>query len=217
MTAYVTERTLAKKTKEWLKAIEPFNVHDLKLSVQDSALLVIDMQRFFIRPGASVYLPASDAVIGNVKRMIEAFRKAERPVIYTAHVHHPDGIDAGIIGWWWADMCKDGTPEAQVDDRIAPLAGEKIVKKHRYSAFFDTDLGTVLRCQEIKDLVITGVMTNMCCETTAREAFMRDYRVFFLADATATATEEMHMASLLNLALGFAHVATTDEILTQLP
>jgi nicotinamidase-related amidase len=217
MTVYVTEKTLKKKTKEWLAAIAAWNTHELELSVPDSALLVIDMQRFFTRPEGAAYMPACDAVIKNIRRLIDAFRKAKRPVIYTTHVHHPDGIDAGMIGWWWADMCKDGASDAEVDDRIAPLPNEKLIKKHRYSAFFDTDLETILRCQKIKDLVITGVMTNMCCETTAREAFMRDYRVFFVADATATANEEMHLASLLNLAIGFAHVTTTDDLLGQLP
>jgi nicotinamidase-related amidase len=215
LAAYVTEKTIARKTKEWLTAIAPLNTRSLDLAVPDSALLVIDMQRFFTRPEGAAYMHACDAIIENIRRLIDAFRKAKRPVIYTTHVHHPDGLDAGMIGWW-AEMCKEGTPDSEVDCRIAPLPNEKVIRKHRYRAFFDTDLETILRCQKIKDLVITGVMTNMCCETTAREAFMRDYRVFFTADATGTVTEEMHLASLMNLALGFAFVTRTGEILSQI-
>ncbi|MCI0474025.1 MAG: isochorismatase family protein, partial [Ignavibacteria bacterium] len=70
--------------------------------------------------------------------------------------------------------------------------------------------------QKIEDVVITGIMTNMCCESTARDAYFRDYRVFFLSDGTGSINEEMHLASLLNLAFGFACVTTADEVSAQL-
>jgi isochorismate hydrolase len=69
---------------------------------------------------------------------------------------------------------------------------------------------------KVEDLILTGVMTNMCCESTARDAYFRDYRVFFPADATAATTEEMHRASLINLAYGFASITTTEKLLDQL-
>jgi nicotinamidase-related amidase len=69
---------------------------------------------------------------------------------------------------------------------------------------------------KVEDLVITGIMTNMCCESTARDAYFRDYRVFFLADATGSISEEMQLASLLNLAFGFAWVTSVNTILEQL-
>jgi nicotinamidase-related amidase len=96
------------------------------------------------------------------------------------------------------------------------MPDEKVVLKHRYSAFYNTDLETVLRCLKVEDVVVAGVMTNMCCESTARDAYYRDYRVFFLADATGTINEEMNLASLLNLAFGFAYVTTSDVISAQL-
>lgn len=68
----------------------------------------------------------------------------------------------------------------------------------------------------MEDVVVSGIMTNMCRESTARDASYRDYRVFFLADGTGTINEEMHLASLLNLAFGFAYVTTSDAIATQL-
>ena len=109
-------------------------------------------------------------------------------------------------------MCLENSPESEIFPDLKPLAAEKIVEKHRYSAFYNTDLETLLRCQKITSLVITGVMTNMCCESTARDAYFRDYLIFFPADATATVTEEMHVASLLNLAFGFAVIVNTDQI-----
>lgn len=216
MPAYVSSDNIVSKSKEWLNQIAAFNTHQMSLNIDKAALLVIDMQKFFLDPNSPTYTESGPAIIPSVKRLIAAFRAAGRPVIYTKHVHHPDFIDAGIMKWWWEGACLEGSPESEIDDDIAPLANEKIILKHRYSAFYNTDLETILRCLKIEDLVITGVMTNMCCESTARDAYYRDYRVFFLADATGSINEEMHKASLLNLAFGFAMVTSAESIIKQI-
>jgi biuret amidohydrolase len=213
MPPYITPENLSEKTALWLNKIGRFNRHKLVPNTGKAALLVIDMQKHFLEPNSPAFTEGGPAIIPNVKNLIAAFRQANRPVIYTRHVHHPDKIDAGIMGWWWEGMCVEGTPESEIHDELAPAGREKVIAKHRYSAFYNTDLETVLRCLKIEDLVITGVMTNMCCESTARDAYFRDYRVFFLADATGSICEEMHLASLLNLAYGFAVVTTADEII----
>ncbi len=216
MESYVTEKSIGAKSREWLERISAFNTHRMRINREKAALLVIDMQRFFLDPSSPTFTCGGLAVLPNVKRLIEAFRSAGLPVIFTRHVHHPEGIDAGIMGWWWEGMCVEGTPESEVHDDIAPLPGEKVVTKHRYSSFYNTDLETILRCQKIEDVVVCGIMTNMCCESTARDAYYRDYRVFFPADGTGSINEEMHMASLLNLAFGFADVTSVDTIVEQL-
>ncbi|MDZ7797621.1 MAG: isochorismatase family cysteine hydrolase [Candidatus Marinimicrobia bacterium] len=111
--------------------------------------------------------------------------------------------------------CIEGSAESEIHPQLKPLPDEKVVCKHRYSSFYNTDLETVLRCMRIEDLVISGIMTNMCCESTARDAYYRDYRVFFPADATGSINEDMHLASLLNLAFGFAYVNSAAEIAEQ--
>jgi len=213
---YVTLENLAAKTLEWLGAIEPFNLHEMQLKREASALLVIDMQEFFLDPQSPTFTCGGLAILPNVKRLIEGFRAAKRPVIYTRHVHRADGSDAGIMGWWWEGMCVEGSPESEMHHDLAPQPGEPVILKRRYSAFYNTDLETVLRGFKVEDLVITGIMTNLCCETTARDAYMRDYRVFIPADATGSVCEEMHLASLLNLAFGFAYVTTTENVAIQL-
>ncbi len=112
-------------------------------------------------------------------------------------------------------MCIEGSPESEIHPELTPLPSEKVVLKHRYSAFYNTDLETVLRCLKVEDIVISGVMTNMCCESTARDAYNRDYRVFFPVDGTGSINEEMHLASLMNLAFGFAYVTTSEAISEQ--
>jgi ureidoacrylate peracid hydrolase len=173
------------------------------------------MQKFFLEPSSPTFTCGGIAIMDNIKKLIDTFRRAKMPVIYTCHTHHPNRIDAGIMEWWWEGMCLEGSPESNIHDAIAPQKGEKIIYKHRYSAFYNTDLETILRCQKIEDLVITGIMTNMCCESTARDAYYRDYRVFFIADATGSINEDMHIASLLNLAFGFAYITKTDDIVSE--
>ena len=214
MNPYVTPETIDAKADLWLEKISSFNQHEMKLNPDKCALLVIDMQKFFLEPQSPAFTCGGVAILPTIKRLIAAFRERGRPVIYTKHVHHPDNLDSGIMGWWWKGMCIEGSPESEVHHDIAPLRGEKVVLKHRYSAFYNTDLETVLRCLKIEDLVISGIMTNMCCESTARDAYYRDYRVFFLADGTGSINEEMHLASLLNLAFGFAFITNAERVIT---
>ncbi len=216
MESYVTSETIARDTARWLEGIAPYNQHAMQLTPHKSALLVIDMQRFFLDPASPTFTCGGLAILPIVKEVIGAFRNTHRPVIYTRHVHHPDHLDSGIMAWWWEGMCVEGSAESEIHPDLIPDPREKVIFKHRYSAFYNTDLETVLRCLKVEDLVVTGVMTNLCCESTARDAYYRDFRVFFLADGTATISEEMHMASLLNLSYGFAQVTTSDAISSQL-
>jgi len=216
MVPYVTSDSLEEKTEYWLYKIKPFNQHRMQLNKEKSALIVVDMQKFFLDPVSPTFTCGGLAILPTLKRLIQAFREANRPVIYTCHVHHPDQIDAGIMGWWWEGMCVEGSVESKVHDDIEPLPNEKVIYKHRYSAFYNTDLETVLRCLKVEDLVISGIMTNLCCESTARDAYYRDFRVFFLADSTGSINEEMHLASLLNLAYGFSFLTTANDITQEL-
>ena len=107
--------------------------------------LVVDMQLFFLDPVSPTYTCGGQAILPNIKKTIQAFRKADRPVIFTKHVHHADGLDAGIMEWWWEGMCLEGSPESEIHKDISPKPNEKVISKHRYSSFYNTDLETVLR------------------------------------------------------------------------
>ena len=107
----------------------------------------------------------------------------------------------------------EGSDQSEIYKELSPIKGERVIKKRRYSAFYQTDLELILRGLKTTNLIITGVMSNLCCETTARDAFMRDFRVFFIADGNCSATEEMHLSTLKNLAFGFAHVLTAEDMI----
>ena len=211
--SYVTLETLPEKTREWMSLIERQNKHKWPFDIKKAALLVIDMQRYFLEERAHGYTCGGVAVIGNVQKLIEHFRENKRPVIFTRIAYKKDGSDLGIIGKWWDEMPVDGEPAAEIDPRLNPLPNEQVITKNRYSAFYNTELDAILKKLVIKEVVITGVMTNICCESTARDAFFRDYMVRFVADATGSVKEEMHIGTLLNLAYAFADVCTTEEVL----
>jgi nicotinamidase-related amidase len=210
---YVTPDNLPVKAARWKKEISGYNLHRMQPHPKGTCLLVVDMQNYFLDSESPTFTPGGLAILSNVKKLISVFRQRKLPVIFTAHVHKSNRMDGGILGWWWEGMILEGTKDAEIHPDIAPLPEEKVVYKHRYSAFYNTDLEIVLRCLGVTDLIVTGVMTNLCCESTARDAYFRDYRVFFVLDATGTVDEELHLATLKNLAFGFAYVTDTEQIL----
>jgi ureidoacrylate peracid hydrolase len=214
----MNNQTLKQKTEQWLKEINPYNKHRMKLNPKKAALLVIDMQNDFINKGSMVYTPMAEAIVPNLKKLVSTCRKAKIPVIYTAHVHQDPKVDGGMTAQWWPEL-KDkkvlvaGSKGAKIYSEIAPKPNEKVIYKHRYSAFYNTDLEIVLRGLGVTDLIISGVMTNICCESTTRDAFFRDFRIFFLADGTGSIADDLHLGTLRALAYAFAYVTTVKEIL----
>jgi len=191
-------------SKDYLQHIEQYNIRQAWPVPEKAALLVIDMQLYF----KDVVQP----IVDNVISLIECFRANNRKIFFTRHGHRDPKTDGGMLARWWGDLILYGSAEWELIDELHVQAGDTIIDKNRYSAFFATELDGLLRKEGVEDLVITGVLTNCCCETTARDAFMRDYRVFFVADATAAPTEELHVASLKNLAYGFAHIVNTKDL-----
>lgn len=176
---------------------------------EKSALLVIDMQEYFLNPESPAYLPASPAIIPRVTALIDAFGAAGRPIYFSRHVDHAESNNA-LWRWWQRRVIET--------DRLSQLSREldvsrgKVIMKHEYDAFHHTDLDIQLKQQQISQVVICGVMTNLCCESTARAAFVNDFDVYFAADATATVNAGLHRASLLTLAHGFAAVTTAASL-----
>jgi isochorismate hydrolase len=189
---------------EYLAQIGRYNLRRARPAVDRIALLVIDMQGYF--------RVLAGSILANVHALLEACDRRGIPVFFTRHGHHDPAVDGGMLREWWGELIRYGSPEWHLLGELPSVRNASIVDKNRYSAFHGTQLDRSLRHAGVEELIICGVLTNCCCETTAREAFVRDYRVFFIADATATATEELHLASLKNLAYGFAHVVSTREI-----
>jgi isochorismate hydrolase len=191
-----------------LKELKLYRERKAEIDPQHCALLAIDMQNYFSR--------IAQPVLNNILKVAQSCRQKNIPVIFTQHGHIEPQKDGGILGEWWGELIVDGTEDWKFLSEMRIESRDRIIAKKRYSAFFETDLDKILRSRGIQDLIISGVMTNLCCETTARDAFMRDYRVFFLIDGTATRRSELHLATLKNLGFGFAYLLTCDELIQML-
>jgi len=193
---------------DWLSLIADWNVRRALPAADRCALLVIDMQQHFRATAAGI--------LDNLAGLVRICRQRGLPVFFTRHGHQDPAVDGGMLGVWWSDLIRRGSPQWELIPELAPVDPGSVIDKNRYSAFAGTDLEKRLKSAGVEDVIITGVLTNCCCETTAREAFVRDYRVFFVADATATVSRELHLASLKNLAFGFAYVVSTARLLQHL-
>jgi isochorismate hydrolase len=181
-----------------------------RIKKDECALLVIDMQKYFCDRSSDACVPDVESLLENIARLIAAFRSNKQPVFFTRHIDDPE--KPGLMFEWWRENILIGDPRSELSDKL-DTHGAVIIEKHQYDAFLNTDLETQLKTKKIGQVVICGVLTNLCCETTARSAFMRGFRVFFLGDATRTYTEDMHKATLLNLSYGFATVITVQDVL----
>lgn len=205
------------KKDKILGDITPYQHKKLVLNPEKSALLVVDMQNDFLNPKSLAYTENAKYIVANLQKLVKIARKKKIPVIYTAHCHQDPKIDGGMTAEWWPEIRNRqtlvaGSRGAEIIDELKPLPKEKVVYKHRYSAFYNTDLEIYLRGLGVTDLIVTGIMTGICVESTVRDAFFRDFRVFVVGDATAAGEQELHINSLKILAYAFAYITTTKEI-----
>src|SRR5712692_9043335 len=197
-----------------------------------TAMIVVDMQNDFVATGAAMETPAARAVVPKLADALKICRDAGIKVIYTAHVHRRDGCDMGLFDDMHPPIANraalvDGTPGVDIYPELAPAPGEHVIKKHRYSGFFGTDLDMILREWGVDTVIISGTTTENCCHATARDAMFRNYRVVFLWDATATydypdrgfgwmPAADVHRATIVILAASTAHVMSVDDMRTRI-
>src|SRR6476469_2362620 len=193
-----------------------------------TVMIVVDMQHEFAAEGAKLRAASAAAMVPKLASTLSFCREKGIRVIYTAHVHRRDGSDMGLYDDLYSPITDrstlvDGTSGTEIFSGLAPAPGEHIIKKHRYSAFFATDLDLILREWDITTVIISGTTTENCCHATARDAMFNNYKVVFLSDATgkfdypdvgygAMSASEVHKATLCILAFSTAHVMTVDEL-----
>ena len=184
-----------------------------KIAKEAVALFVIDMQRHFCDPKSSFFVPGSDALALKIKQLVDVFNSNNRPIFFTRHI---DSLDKdNLMLRWWKEKIKEEDPMSEVIDILDTKKGATVIK-HQYDGFLNTRLEDLLRKKDVRQVVVCGVLTNLCCETTARSAFMRGFEVYFVKDGTATFSKDMHEASLLNLSYGFAILTTINDVIREL-
>jgi ureidoacrylate peracid hydrolase len=196
----------------------------MSITRDHTALLVIDMQNGFLDEKgsmATVGLPHAElrpAIAGCV-RLVSAAREAGVPVIFTRYVFMADYSDGGLLPNEKVPAMREvnslaaGSWDADIVPELAPEPGEIIIDKSRPSSFYGTRLEPVLSNQQIRSLVICGVTTNICVESTARDAGQRDLRVHVISDATAEYDKERHDHALNTIGFIFGWVDTIQDVL----
>lgn len=197
-----------------------------------TALLIIDMQTGFLHPEASLTVPPGLAIIPNIQRLRDLFRARGLPVIYTAFVasptiptqrvdpfgiEHLPPIPGEPTGYGHpsgnCQLTATGAESPEIYPPLAPLPTEPVIQGYSLDKFYGTPLDQLLRARDIRHLVITGVMTDLCVLGTAFSASTREYRVTLVADGCATLWENIQQAVLDIVRRKLGRVLTTDEVI----
>lgn len=195
-----------------------------KLNKEKAVLLVIDMQNDFVREGRNMEVPMARENLPNMQKVLKVCRQNGIPVIFTTHVllneFDISPLETTYQPWLKEKGLRANTEGVQVVDELKPLPNEIVLQKHRYCAFYNTELETIIRnirgMHVVDTVIIIGTVTNICCENTARSAFMRDLKVAMIGDACGGFDQESHDASLKVIGRNFGRVFTTVEFINEI-
>lgn len=204
----------------------------------NSALIVVDMQHGFLDEGASLEVPKGRKILPNIVRLVTACRSRQIPVIFTEFVYatmipclrgdpfgpeHLPAVAGEQTGYGFASNncligpgAGAGAESATTVDALAPRENELVLQAHTYDKFYGTHLDLALRSQQIQRLMLTGVTTDVCVNSTLIAASMQNYRVTAVTDGMATIDDQIHDACLQIWQNKFARLADTDQLLGEI-
>ncbi|HEY3677805.1 MAG TPA: cysteine hydrolase [Bradyrhizobium sp.] len=204
---------------------DAFGIFD-DISPAKTAMLVVDMQTGFMQPDEVAENPHARDIVPNINALTAQARRAGATVVYLRHTYDPQSTDRDWPLWLdhfinpakrqlMKDTFQAGSRGHEIDRSIERQPQDLVVDKTRFSAFIQgsSDLHELLQARGIDTLVIAGTLTNVCCESTARDAMMLNYKVVFASDATAARGDGEHNGALAGLMAMFADVRPTSEIL----
>jgi len=214
----IVDRVLARRGR--------FHLFD-RLDPSRTALVAIDMQTTFCQPGAPAEVPGSRGIVGSINRLTDALRKMDLPIVW---VLHANTHRAGISDWeLFFNYIVAGDVRERTIESLAPgrqtvwheletAPSDLTIVKNRYSALIpgSSTLERVLRNLGIDTVLIAGTKTNICCEATARDAMMLDFKVVMVSDCCAALSDDEHRATLETMIQQFGDVMNADETLAAL-
>jgi ureidoacrylate peracid hydrolase len=214
----IVDRVLARRGRyHWFDELDP----------RRTALVIIDMQELFCAPGAPAEVPGSRDIVEPINTLTEQLRKIGVPVIWVLHANSQSGGRSDwelFFNYIVADDVREKTKQSlapgrqQVWSGLTVDAADTKVVKNRYSALIpgSSGLERLLRSLDIDTLLVAGTKTNICCEATARDAMMLDFKVVMVCDCCAALSDDEHRAALENMIQQFGDVMTGDEVLERL-
>ncbi len=215
----VVDRILARRGR--------LHVHET-IDPRRSALVVIDMQVAFLEPGAPAEVPMARTIVANINRLADTLRVAGGTVAWVLITFTPSIFDewSAFFGRMFpgpaarqvVDQLTEGSSGHRLWPDLRTAPGDLVVKKNRFSAFLPqaSDIEDRLRARGVDTVIIVGTLTNVCCESSARDALMRNFNVIMVGDGNATHTDALHNASLSGLALSFCDVKDADDAIAKL-
>lgn len=203
------------------------------LSIENAALVVVDMQNDFVRVGAPFEVPLARATIGPIQQLIALFRSLDKPIVFTRYVGDGRYLPLKPQVRWLSlieppvEACVPGIRRSYADsdhplegfaiiDELAPLDGDRIVDKPFYSAFHETDLHAWLQDRQVRTLAIVGTATEMCVEDTARHAVHFGYFTALVADAVSSSDASAHDACLTGFGRNYGWIVTVPDLIALL-
>ena len=180
-----------------------------------AALLIIDMQKIFLPMTGGPIIP-------NIQSLVSHFRSHSLPCIFTQHGHTeaeliPPFKNQLVRKWGPEGSIKKSTEDWKLIEEIAALVSKSpVVGKNTYDAFINTNLASILEELDVERVVVVGVMTDCCCDTTARSAFNRGYETWLVEDACGSANKRQHEAGLRGFEFAFGEVVKTQDVLTRI-
>ena len=191
-----------------------------------TAMIVVDMQNAFLSDEGSMTRGGMDITelkktVSPVARLVDACHRADVPIIFTRYVLRADYKDAGLRSERRPEFKKisslvAGTWDVELDPRMNVQPGDYILDKTRYSSFYNTSLEVILRGLGADTLIVCGVTTEICVESTIRDAYFRDYKIFVPEDAVAAMDMDRHRGTLKTIEYGFGTVTSLDAIINAL-
>ena len=199
-----------------------------RIDPEKTALLVVDMQNAFVAPGAPLEVEAARGIVANINRLADTLRHAGGKIVWVMSTlpQKGDARDWAYLSAFLTDKNREsvraslrpGGPHHALWPELDRREGDLACYKDRFSPFSPgaSDLDTLLRHADIEEVIVTGTLTNVCCECTARDAMMLNYRVIVVEDANAADSDEDHLHGLTTVARLFAEIASTDELVERL-
>jgi ureidoacrylate peracid hydrolase len=191
-------------------------LNDHRVGLNDPALLVLDMQGDFLTPQGGLPVWGGPAIVPRLAETVQLFRSLNRPVIFTQHLclpgDKPPELQIARLIKHPETLLRSGCQGAEIVPALRPKPSDHVIVKYQYSAFYCTQLETLLRLLHVRQVIVTGVVTNVCCETTAHDAFFRNLGVVFALDGTGGLCEDSHLASVATIRQSYGQVATIDQI-----